>query len=103
MRYLYNKKKEERKGGIEIWEKLRKERKKRSRPATNVKSWEVITGTFGIKDILVHHEGGASRVVLAAEPNLPDGPVLPKDIVHLVAADFKGEVPADHAATSSHK
>jgi hypothetical protein len=52
----------------------------------------MIAGALGIVNILIHDEGGSPRVVLAAETNLPDRSIFPKDIIHFIAADLERQI-----------
>ncbi|KAF1864171.1 hypothetical protein Lal_00048736 [Lupinus albus] len=52
---------------------------------SNVETREVIDGGFGVVDILVDHEGGATCVLVGADTDLAYGTVFAEDIVHLFA------------------
>jgi hypothetical protein len=59
----------------------------------HVEAGEVVYGGLGVVDVLVDHEGRASRVLARPHPDLPYRPVLPKDVVHLLARYVERQVP----------
>ena len=58
----------------------------------HVESAEVVHRLLGVVDVLVHHVGGALRVLLVPESDLADGAVLAEDVVHLVGGDVEGKI-----------
>ena len=54
----------------------------------------MINRRLGIVNVFVHDKGSPFRVlVLVAQPNLIDGPVLAKNSVEFFGGNFKGQVP----------
>uniref|UniRef100_A0A2P2IK38 Uncharacterized protein MANES_01G177500 n=1 Tax=Rhizophora mucronata TaxID=61149 RepID=A0A2P2IK38_RHIMU len=61
-------------------------------PVGDVEAREVVHSRLGVVDVLVDDEGGSASVLVGSDPDLADRPVLPEDIVHLLARDVEREV-----------
>lgn len=59
----------------------------------HVEPRQVVTGVLGIEDVLVDHVGCSSGLRGIPNSDLPDGPVFPKNVVHLLGRDFVRQVP----------
>lgn len=59
----------------------------------HVESRQVITSIFGIKDVFIDYIGCSSRFWSVSNSDLPNGPVFPKNIIHLLRGDFIRQIP----------
>jgi len=74
-----------------------------SSPATNVEARKMVAGALGIINVLIDDEGSSPGVVLVPKPDLPDGAVLAKDIIHFLTGDLEWQVPASSPKTENEK
>ena len=50
-------------------------------PVTHVESREMVARILGVEDVLIHHERRPPGLRGVAHSDLPDGPVLPENVV----------------------
>ena len=63
----------------------------------------MVAGALGIINVLIDDEGSSPGVVLVPKPDLPDGAVLAKDIIHFLTGDLEWQVPASSPKTENEK